>query len=121
MREVVNIEETTEKIHALDKELAVERAERKHEVMYIEKARGIQAAEYERRLHALNGEAQRLRDIQATYVPREVFEGFQKDITREITELKEYKNTAQGRQTIIAVIIPILISLGFLIINYILR
>ena len=34
----------------------------------------LQAREYKRRLQDLNGEAQRLRDMQATYIPREVYE-----------------------------------------------
>ena len=41
----------------------------------VEKARTLQAEEYERRLALLNHEAAQLKDMQATYVPREVFEG----------------------------------------------
>jgi hypothetical protein len=39
-----------------------------------DKALKIGAAEYERRLELLNGEAERLRKMQETYLPRELFE-----------------------------------------------
>jgi hypothetical protein len=45
-------------------------------------AHDLQAGEYARRLEILNGEAERLRSIQATYLPREVAEA-------RFTELEE--------------------------------
>ncbi len=44
-----------------------------------DKALGLQANEYERRLAMLNGEAARLREMQQSYVPREVFENSAKE------------------------------------------
>ncbi len=40
----------------------------------------LQAGEYERRLELLNGEASRLREMQALYIPREVYEASQKEL-----------------------------------------
>jgi len=49
-----------------------------------EKALTLQAKEYERRLADLNHEAQRLRTMQETYVPREVYEVHIKEINQKI-------------------------------------
>jgi cell division septum initiation protein DivIVA len=44
------------------------------ELISQERALKIQTRELERRLEALNGEADRLRSMQATYIPREVYD-----------------------------------------------
>ena len=66
---------------ATETELAVLRAELKAlreqtDLRFAagEKALQLQAAEYDRRLAALNGEAERLRQMQVSFVPREVYE-----------------------------------------------
>ena len=76
-----------------------------------EKALELQNREVARRLDFLNGEAERLRQMQATYLPREVYEANCKEIRDDIESLNEYKNNALGRQAIITIIIPIIISL----------
>ncbi len=48
----------------------------------MEQARAIQAAEYERRLEALNHAHEQARETLATYLPREAFESFVKEQTR---------------------------------------
>jgi hypothetical protein len=53
----------------------------------VEKARQIQAEEYERRLALLNHEAAQLKDMQAMYVPREVFEGQMKELGMKIDKM----------------------------------
>ena len=53
-----------DKIHEMEKEIALIRLALDMSMISIEKARGLQAAEYERRLEILNGEAARLRQIQ---------------------------------------------------------
>ena len=53
----------------------------------VEKARELQAAEYERRLALLNHEAAQLKDMQAMYVPREVFEGTMKELGGKIDKM----------------------------------
>lgn len=50
-----------------------------------DEARKLQAAEYERRLDALNGEQARIAQSQATYISREIWEAFQKE-HRALTE-----------------------------------
>ena len=47
----------------------------------------LQAKEYERRLDALNGEAERLKHMQATYLPREVFDARQRELNLKIDVL----------------------------------
>lgn len=53
-----------------------------------ETALKIQSIETERRLDALNGEAERITRILALSVPREVFEAFQKEISGALTQMK---------------------------------
>jgi len=59
----------------------------------------LQAKEYKRRLSDLNGEAGRLRSIQATYIPREVFENSLKTVS-EKTEAAA-KSLADKQQELI--------------------
>ena len=47
----------------------------------------LQVSEYERRLELLNNEARQLKDMQATYLPREIHDNFVKDITDKIAVL----------------------------------
>ena len=44
--------------------------------------------EVTRRLDGLNGEADRLKEMQATYVPREVYETAVTDLSKSVTELR---------------------------------
>lgn len=64
----------------------------------------IQAREYERRLDALNGEATRLRELEATYVSKEFYEAHHEGIHTEIKDLKEKIDKQAGRDTILAVL-----------------
>lgn len=50
----------------------------------------IQAREYERRLETLNHEAQQLKDMQAKYLPREVYEANYKETNTKIEALQKY-------------------------------
>ncbi len=52
-------------------------------------ALALQAREYERRLDILNNEADRLRDIQATYLPRELYEAGHRELTTKIESLQK--------------------------------
>lgn len=49
----------------------------------VAQALELQAREYQRRLDALNVEAERLRNVQSSYLPREVF-----DVSHALTEIK---------------------------------
>ncbi len=106
-----------EKLHALDRRLSIHEISQAKDLAAVEKARELQAIEYSRRLEILNGEASRLRDIQATYVPRELYEQRHDEIGKAITELRRYRDTNLGRQAVIATIIPVIISLLFLWLN----
>jgi len=77
-----------------------------------EKALGIQAKEYERRLEALNGEAERLRKMQATYLPREVFDKIHDSIVADIEDLKRARDEGVGRQYVISAIVSAAIAIG---------
>lgn len=63
----------------IEEKIAADRE--RNNILFTERMRAleIQAREYERRLDALNGEAGRIRDIQATYVPRETYENYVKE------------------------------------------
>jgi len=47
-------------------------------------ALSLQALEYQRRLDALNGEAERLRQMQSTYLPRESYEIAHRELVNKI-------------------------------------
>jgi hypothetical protein len=47
----------------------------------------LQALEYSRRLDALNGEAERLREMQETYLPRESYEYAHRELNAKIEAL----------------------------------
>ena len=87
------------------------------EVMGLEfklrdKALELQATEIERRLTALNGEADRLRRMQAEYVPRETYYSERNKTAADIDDLKAFKNNMLGRQTIIAGVTAAIVSLA---------
>lgn len=84
----------------------------------------LQAKEYERRLEALNGEAERLRVMQASYVPREVFEASVKAVldkqedlvNKTITPMKEWQDkmtgNIAGRIAVISSVMAVVIILA---------
>lgn len=86
----------------------------------MEKALQLQAKEYERRLSDLNGEAGRLRDMQATYVPREVFDTVVKDLEKRIEILTAVNLKSEGVKGL-AAIIPWIISIIGLFLMYYLK
>lgn len=100
----------------------------------------LQAKEYKRRLSDLNGEAERLRNIQATYIPREVFENSLKTVSdkteaaahsladkqqelvdKTIAPMHTWQTKLQGKIAIIVIvggaIWGIIVSLMFFILN----
>lgn len=69
-----------------------------HKVMELnEKALKLQSREYERRLEALNGEAERLRKMQSTYVPREVYEAKYDELVANIEKNRTQLATMTGK------------------------
>ncbi len=113
------------RISQLERECAVLRAEivslHKQVDLRLEagaKALKLQAAENLRRLDLLNGEAERLRQIQATYLPREVYDVSAREMHKKINELREREAHTQGRNSVIAAVVAFAISLMFLLLNY---
>jgi hypothetical protein len=62
-----------------------------------EKALRLQAKEYERRLEILNHEAIQLRDMQAKYVPREVFDSKHYELEQKIQINTDYILAQRGK------------------------
>jgi hypothetical protein len=86
----------------------------------VDKALKLQAKEYERRLNDLNGEAGRLRSMQQTYMPREVFETVMRDMENRIEVLMAFKLKTEGVRGM-AGAIPWIISLIGLFLMYYLK
>lgn len=82
-----------------------------------QRALELQAKEYERRLDALNGEAGRLRLIQANYIPREVFDAAIKELDKKVEVLTAVNLKGEGK-TSWEKYIPWLIMIGAIIFAY---
>lgn len=87
---------------------------------FIDKALQLQAAEYERRLSALNGEAERLRNMQAMYVPRETFDTVIREFEKKIEILTAVNLKGEGRASWVNAI-PWIISIVGLFLMYYLK
>lgn len=72
-----------------------------------EKALIIQAREYERRLEILNHEAERLRLMQTSYIPREVYESEMKEINAKVQMLIDKQNKQAGWVAAISIILTL--------------
>lgn len=68
----------------------------------MEKAQRLQHEEYMRRLDDLNHEAERLRQMQLTYVPREVDAERGRKIESSIKTLEAFRNNFIGKVALIA-------------------
>ena len=96
-------------------ELSVEVAVLKARLDAKEEALGLQAKEYERRLHDLNDAHRLARDTLITYLPREIFEkqiaGW--DDWRRIVDSD--RSTNAGSKAMLAAIVSIFLSLASLV------
>lgn len=98
------IQQTKEVTTTIEREIAHIKELHRLEMEGIRKALELQAEEYERRLEILNNEAGQLKAMQATYVPRENFEAFQKQFMgdieanrKDLIELNKWKATIVGQ------------------------
>lgn len=82
----------------------------------LEKALELQAKEYERRLTALNGEADRLHKMQEQYVPREVFERMIDELRKELRMLSEWKTKQEGKSQLLQYIPWLLTAISIILI-----
>jgi hypothetical protein len=128
--------EKCDRITGLEKELAVLREDHNKDMERIEeqvdlkfeakeKALLIDTREMQRRLDFLNGEAERLRQMQATYLPRETYNENRREMMGCINELEEranrteaFQNNSLGRQAVMIVVVSVLVSLGMLALNF---
>lgn len=72
------------------------------------KALELNSVEMQRRLEILNGEASRLRDMQATYLPREIYDQNLHALSEAVHKLQTDYAYVQGKGQIISA----LVSLG---------
>ena len=73
-----------------------------------EKALRVSTAEFHRRLELLNGEAGRLREMQATYVMREIFDRYKETQEQRVSSLENFNANLTGKQWIGGAVIVIL-------------
>jgi hypothetical protein len=73
-----------------------------------DKALELQAKKYDEHLASLNHEAAQLKEMQATYLPRETY-----DI--QYSELKTYKDRMDGKASSLSVLISYIFTLAVLI------
>ena len=85
-------------------------------------ARDLQDVEVARRLEVLNGEAGRLADMQATYVPREVYDAKTQEIAKDLLELKTFRAETTGKGFAYAPFISVAVAvIGALIVFYLIQ
>lgn len=113
----MSLEECIIKLFEIEKNVAVLRTAIEKDIAALHAAKVLQAVEYERRLELLNGEAARLKEIQALYLPRQEWEINKIELYKNIKDLQQYKDNATGRQTFIAILIPVIISILFTFLN----
>lgn len=126
MKELISLKEfLTEKIENL-KEVTNLKFDKTEQALQLE------ATELARRLEILNGEASRLREIQSTYLPRELFEAnFNEinksfvEVNKKIVELELARSEMQGRGQVYTTVVSTTISIGigllFLLLNWLIR
>lgn len=100
MMDNCTLKELERRVHELDKSLSVHQTANAKDLQYIETALKLQATEYERRLQILNHEADQLKKMQATYLPRESWE-------ETIRGLVSSRDQLIGRKDAITVVISI--------------
>ena len=71
----------------------------------------LQATEVERRLSELNGEAGRLKAMQATYLTREKFEDFEQRMSIDMIEIAKVKGQLKSTIVFISALVSILTTL----------
>jgi hypothetical protein len=101
---------TDEERHEILVQMRIALAELRKEVQLrsdaTERALVLQANEYDRRLTILNHEAEQLKAMQMTYVPRETHIL----LSEKVDGLMSFKDTLLGRQSIITIIVSAFIA-----------
>lgn len=84
-------------------------------------ARAVNDVEILRRLEGLNGEAGRIAAAAAESVRKDVYARDLAELAKDIRVLRENMSSTQGSQKMAAVWISSLVSLAFLVLNFVLR
>lgn len=97
----------------------IEAIRREIDLMFEAKAKALELnlAENEKHFIKLNHEAEQLKSMQATYIPREVHDAQITEIGRLISILNTEKDKAAGRGVVNGIIVSFLIGLIFVVIN----
>lgn len=97
----------------------IEAIRREIDLMFEAKAKALELnlAENEKHFIKLNHEAEQLKNMQATYLPRELHESQITEIEKQISVLNTEKDKAVGRGAVIGVVVSFLIGLFFVLIN----
>ena len=77
----------------------------------------LQAKEYERRLNALNGEAERLRSMQMTYVTKELYELNHKELSNKINDNKDLLTRISGKSQGISAAWVVIVVIASLVVS----
>lgn len=112
-------------------ELSVLRAEQRKDIERVEEQTDLKfeatknatlifTNEVSRRLDMLNGEAGRLKEMQITYLPRDIYSIEHKELAKKVERHEDYISENRGKEAIFRVVVPALISLAFLFLNYLL-
>jgi len=83
----------------------------------MEKATTLQAAEYERRLDFLNGEASQLKAMQERYVPRETYDADTKADRAWKSVTERQMSNWSGRLAALGIVLSVVLALGLALIK----
>ncbi len=89
--------------------------------MAAEATNEVAKLELARRLDLLNHEASRLIQMQGTYVSREIYEQRLLSVEKDLREDRDFRNNYQGRQAVITIILSLAISLGTVVVSWVLK
>jgi len=123
-----------ERLTFLDEDIKVSMARLEERILASDRALTVATSELHRRLEMLNGEASRLREMQATYIPRETYDRgidaiekatktSEDEIDRRLKALENAGANQAGKQwvggaivlilaTVIAAAIPLITRMG---------
>ena len=73
----------------------------------------LETAELRRRLDILNGESERLRQMQVTYLPRESYQIEHDRLRKDVEELQGFRNNLIGQMAMISTFFSIIVFLIF--------
>jgi hypothetical protein len=106
------------KIAVLEERLAGMDRALKLEAQAREDALRLQAAEYERRLKALNHAHEQAREALATYVPREMYDEFMRGTIEWRRTVDAFMTSGQTRTALFSSLVAMALTIGVVAFNY---